>query len=462
MPRRKKPYIDKNHAVKFNLVHRSQRDPLQADSDAPEHVLQPAASTEVSARREEQQKYGVLYDDNYDYLQHLKDVNDLSNVTLSEPVPSLYQSKLKENSKLMLPSEVFASETETKVGMLNKAAPLRGPQLDWDPDVVAALDEDFDFDDPDNQLEDDFVLKANDGEQGEEYDSCNSDHYEGSEPPALEGEQSDMSGDEDVASDQAQLSDQHSDSTAEDMFAEEETKSRFTQYSMTSSVMKRNEGLTLLDDRFEKVYEEYDDDEIGALDQEDIGGFVSQDSELLNNCLEEFEQKQMRQPEIEIKEKMLGVGEMSCDSDEYEADDEDIIKMVVEEPLERWDCQSILSTYSTLYNHPRTISEPKKPKPIKLTKRAQIPEDVLPTRGLTRKQIEDAFKERSNTNPVFSHRPKEETPEEKKVRKLALKEDRRERREEKKINKQAFKTEKIQQEKEKQNVKKNQKGIKLQ
>lgn len=30
-----------------------------------------------------------------------------------------------------------------------------------DPDIVAAMDEDFDFDDPDNELDDDFVLKAN-------------------------------------------------------------------------------------------------------------------------------------------------------------------------------------------------------------------------------------------------------------------------------------------------------------
>ena len=33
----------------------------------------------------------------------------------------------------------------------------------------------------------------------------------------------------------------------------EETKSRFTSYSLTSSVIRRTEGLSLLDDRFEKV-----------------------------------------------------------------------------------------------------------------------------------------------------------------------------------------------------------------
>lgn len=37
------------------------------------------------------------------------------------------------------------------------------------------------------------------------------------------------------------------------LFMDEETKSRFTDYSLTSSVMRRNEQLSLLDDRFEKV-----------------------------------------------------------------------------------------------------------------------------------------------------------------------------------------------------------------
>ena len=43
------------------------------------------------------------------------------------------------------------------VGNANPSGPLIG----WDPDIVEALDEDFDLDDPDNILDDDFVLKAN-------------------------------------------------------------------------------------------------------------------------------------------------------------------------------------------------------------------------------------------------------------------------------------------------------------
>ena len=38
-----------------------------------------------------------------------------------------------------------------------------------------------------------------------------------------------------------------------DPFAELETKTRFTNYSMSSSVIRRNKGLSDLDDQFEKV-----------------------------------------------------------------------------------------------------------------------------------------------------------------------------------------------------------------
>ena len=38
---------------------------------------------------------------------------------------------------------------------------LLGPQLDWDPDIVEGLDDDFNFSDPENILDDDFVVKAN-------------------------------------------------------------------------------------------------------------------------------------------------------------------------------------------------------------------------------------------------------------------------------------------------------------
>lgn len=45
-------------------------------------------------------------------------------------------------------------------------------------------------------------------------------------------------------------------------------------------------------------------------------------------------------------------------SDEEDVADEDLFGKE-EEVKEKWDCESILSTYSNLYNHPRLIEEPK-------------------------------------------------------------------------------------------------------
>ncbi len=45
---KKKRFIDKKNAVSFRLVHRSQRDPLQADEDSSKHVLLPVADNESS------------------------------------------------------------------------------------------------------------------------------------------------------------------------------------------------------------------------------------------------------------------------------------------------------------------------------------------------------------------------------------------------------------------------------
>ncbi|XP_011707008.1 PREDICTED: protein LTV1 homolog, partial [Wasmannia auropunctata] len=202
-------------------------------------------------RKEEQQKYGIYFDDDYDYLQHLRDVNTLS--VEWERVENTNKSKGDEGTpKINLPSSVFASNVEEKVGMLNKAAPVSGPRLDLDPDVVAAMDDDFNFGDPENELEDNFIELANAGNSDSE-DSDREYEYELNEPEN-ECDESDVSSDGHM-----DLSDEEADEVCslngpQYTFKDEETKSKFTEYSMSSSVMRRNEQLTLLDDKFEKVY----------------------------------------------------------------------------------------------------------------------------------------------------------------------------------------------------------------
>ena len=66
--------------------------------------------------------------------------------------------------------------------------------------------------------------------------------------------------------------------------------------------------------------------------------------------------------------------------DNPKSSDKQIMEMFEDKPKDRFDCQSILSTYSTLYNHPKLISEVSKKKkidPIRIDGKTGIPKDVL-------------------------------------------------------------------------------------
>lgn len=73
-------------------MHRSQKDPLAADESAPQHVLKEFKSTK---NKGEEHKYGIFFDDDYDYMQHLKNVSDIA--TDWEQVN--YKIDKKKNSK---------------------------------------------------------------------------------------------------------------------------------------------------------------------------------------------------------------------------------------------------------------------------------------------------------------------------------------------------------------------------
>lgn len=453
--RKKKSFIEKKKAVTFHLVHRSQRDPLAADEKAPQHVLLPTAKVEVEKRREEQRNFGVFFDDDYDYLQHLKEASGPSELVAAVDLSLEREVQLRDEeaesaapTSIKLPSSVFASEFEEEVGLLNKAAPVSGPRLDMDPDIVAALDEDFNFDDPENLLEDDFILKAN-----------------SSDPRGLAG----TGGDEDDEDDEWEDTEDEdeldsdgafSDEEREFLFEDEETKTRFTEYSMTSSVMRRNEQLTLLDDRFEKFFEQFDDDEIGALDNAELEGYIEPDS----NRLEEVIQDYYRQKEKEaLRPDDLGPKELPVLEELDSSSDEELEAVVLEAPDEKWDCETIISTYSNIYNRPTVIAEPQKPKPIRVSARSGIPLDVLPSRGLTAKQAERMTRINDTDLPRAATQPRgrQESAEERRHRKQAVREERKERRVEKKANKTAFKEEKVRQEKQLLSLRTNVQGLKL-
>ncbi|XP_047221841.1 protein LTV1 homolog [Girardinichthys multiradiatus] len=466
--RKKKSFIEKKKAVTFHLVHRSQRDPLAADEKAPQHVLLPAANVDAEKMREEQRQFGVFFDDDYDYLQHLKEASGPTELVAAGPSyfdsgSSDFRDEEEENkvetvskdipeATIHLPSSVFASEFEEDVGLLNKAAPVSGPRLDMDPDIVAALDEDFDYNNPDNMLEDDFMLKANRADGALDAEGCYDD----------EDEWEDTDEEGDFESEGGFSGDEHMEGDGHDgefLFMNEETKSRFTEYSLTSSVMRRNEQLTLLDDRFEKFYEQFDDDEIGALDNAELEGFIEPDSARLEEVIKDFFKQKEKDS---LRPEDLGPKELPVVKEE-EDEEEEMETVVIDASQEKWDCETIISTYSNLYNRPKVIKEPPKPKPIRVSNKTGIPLDVLPSRGLTAKQAERMTRINDSDLPRMSTqaRSKEESKEERKARKHVIKEERKERRVEKKANKEAFKEEKARQEKQMLNLRTNIQGLKL-
>jgi len=457
MARKKKPFVDKKKSLRFTLVHRSQQDPLIADESAPQMVLAPIQKEKIKV---EEQNFGVFFDDDYNYLQHMKEISkeeetgaEMERFVIRADVDEPKSEPVLKIEDLRLPSQIFATEgEEEEVGMLNKAAP-RGLDLSLDPDIVAAMDEDFDFDDPDNQIEDDFVQQLmGEGFQGDEEDGDWETESGDEGDDWRSGASSDFGG--------GRSEDEFDDQLPElQPFEEEETKTKFTNYSMSSSVIRRNEQLSTLDDKFEKFMDQYGEMDEGALDGEDLEGFEDDTGERMEQLLEESEQERKTRRQQILKEKEM-MKKLSVVLEDKEVDE--FLDVEIENrDGDGWDAESIISTYSNKYNHPKLISERKPRDIIELSSKTGIPKNTL-GRGLTAaalKQLDrmnhhsdeddsdDDLQTVASRVSQLSIRNKHETIEEKRVRKQAVKEFRRERRIERKANTQAFKEERKRQEK---------------
>merc|ERR1712038_1985788 len=239
--------------------------------------------------------------------------------------------------------------------------------LEWDPDIVETLDDNFKHE---------VVYKLKDEEN----------------------EGSDMDLDEflcaDAKSDEDEYEDEEDDILGdlnggrEFMFADEETKSRFTSYSMSSSVIRRNKQLSLVDDKFEEFMAEYDDENVGGLELDEIEGAKAEKSETMKQLLGEFnklKQEERQKPPEPINDPNHYFESLDT-KDKFETD----LLEIDDGKKDRWDCESILSTYSTLYNRPKVIVEDR----IKVCGKTGIPKNVLGKSGLT----ESALKKLNRMN----------------------------------------------------------------
>lgn len=232
----------------------------------------------------------------------------------------------------------------------------------------------------------------------------------------------------------------------------------------------RKKLLSVIDEQFEHLAIEYDEDELGDMDElaEEIQGVA--DVEDFENILDEFikdhpkkdgtktvghklflaEEMEKHGFGNEHAEVAIQMAKEAIRKAELAENDNDkpIANAHIEIDPQRfekqgntWDCESILSLRSNIYNHPGTISDTTKkpPKAIKLNKDG-LPVGYMPPREFvsTKMTNEELYSGRASSSVGTTVRNKDESAEEKKARKAAVKAAKREARANKKEMKVLF------------------------
>ncbi|KAG4092435.1 hypothetical protein H8356DRAFT_1703364 [Neocallimastix lanati (nom. inval.)] len=538
----KKPFIDKKTARHYEVVHRSQRDPLLADENASKFVLKQVApslnllkkgkyelrpeddevgyveefsenevnydyesidgdlsETDIFNVDSEEEKeplkdakgnliereagvaalYGIDFDDTkYDYMQHLKVIGEDPTAVfipskeeakkeakkggiqfLDESIDLNEKSNQKKKVTFQLPEEALPSKYEEEVGLMNRED---SDILTANPYVREVL---YSLDDPnaiDENMEDDFVLQLN-AEPG-------SDEEEFDMEAAMYGYDDEDEDDDDDEWAAVRKFKKAQKSEKQDLYDfeddEDERRTGLTGFSMSSSAMFRNKHLTLLDDRFERVINQYDDDNIGELDPEapNVRGniddndlpehydklfdeFLDSKDVLGKKVIEKFAggvpSEQIAELREELKTKEFDI----LKYEEEQSNKKEKVQMIERElsknekrERNNWDCETIITTYTNIYNHPKMIKDDSIKK-IHVTRKG-LP--IVEKEVSEEEEEEEEYEVRENKGVA---RNKKETKEEKKARKAMVKNAKKERREAKKATKKAFKKEHMKQEK---------------
>ncbi|KAF9270796.1 Low temperature viability protein [Marasmius fiardii PR-910] len=483
------------------IVRDNEKGKSRADLES--SLSQAEIAHDTEARVGEAALYGVYYDDTeYDYMQHLRPVG-----LEEEGVETILierDTKKQEGRKTggmtlrdsPLPADVLPSTSELpRTYETQQSIPesISGFHPDMDPhlrQVLEALEDDAFVDD--GTKDDFFQDLVKEGERGSD-DEVEFEFREEGIPDGetVEGgtEEAEPSTWEEHFSQFKKITPPASTSDDEDDFASEggdtisglparsvigdkkrrrKGTSDASGYSMSSSSMYRNDALQTLDERFDQVMlKEYeDDDDVPPSDDDDDEtpqlitsreDFTSMVDQFLNNY--EFLGRKMK-PKLEgdtgaekldTLRRAMGqdqrVRESTGESDEEVADG---VWAGAEEKEDKWDCETILTTYSNLENHPRLIRARNfKPVPkIQLDPKTGLPnisEDLSNKRSASQKTKPSAYDHDSDdsdyddsTGRQTITRSRNETVEDKKARKAAVKAQQAARRAEKKSNKAAF------------------------
>ncbi|KAM3304591.1 protein LTV1 [Capsicum chacoense] len=385
-------------------------------------------------------------DDGYNYLEHLREIKNTGGGSAYYENPKAKLNELPHDVKAYDASRVEVAKVNDdsyEKYVYNVAAKTVGVRVQKavDPEVAALLDDSdlsrFGSDDEDLELEEDFVIKANvpDGAVNVELDNnlslpekLNVDKVGSSDTTGhVQRNEAKFATFEEKPRARRLLDEQF------DLLELEEYCSE-TEDEYDEDMLEENEHHESLAEKLNHAFKECAIDNNGP----DDGELLEPAADVISRCREYAEKYENENPE----EETALFEESSSDS-------------------EVWDCETIVSTYSNLDNHPGKIVAPesrrKKLLPaiseaspiISLKGKEKLPVDYLPSKGKHSVQKEDKKKrgsekeekDDSKTEQLKRKQHGQESKEEKKERKAAVKEDRREARRMKKETKELYKCE---------------------
>ncbi|RVW50357.1 Protein LTV1-like [Vitis vinifera] len=367
-------------------------------------------------------------DDGYNYLTHLREIKNTGGGSAFYHNSKARLDQLPLDVKGYDASRVHIGDVKRdpdEKALYSVAEKTVGVRLQKavDPEVAALLDSnDSVFGSDVEDLEEDFVIQANIHEEGK-------DDFIGKK---LTKEDVDESYTQEPQEDPVEF------------VGHDEIRNQFVGAGDDIIISEEPRVHRLLDEQFDQLERM----EYGTESDDDYGGSVAEDYESLADKLNHA-LKDHATDDLELNEKYR-----------YENEDPNEDVVVLEESSDEsggWDCETIVSTYSNLDNHPGKIEAPEITRKKKLVETVSGPlsatNHVIPLRGKEKLPVDflprgkkpstEKAKDVSSLRAEQQKRKKhgQEEKKEKKERKTAVKEERREARRVKKETKEMYKSE---------------------
>ncbi|KAL4584477.1 hypothetical protein LXL04_009079 [Taraxacum kok-saghyz] len=494
---RKKKFIDKKKSATFQLMSRDSSDPNysegpsgdrvfvrvdgnsekplfdgeQSDEDGPDGIFDDAPEDEEEedgGNAVNQTRSGLpdhlrteilelgFPDDGYNYLSHLREIKDTGGGSAFYQNPKAARpDQLPRDVKAYDASRIEVSKGNDEASYKNSiygvavnTVPVR-IQKAIDPEVAALLD-DSDvsrFGSDVEDLEEDFVFNANLPDESEDVRVYNKPNFTQESSFNIKKEEHNVvkTCDEIVVSEkprERRLLDEQFDLLELQEYGTSDSEKVY-ESEVDNILESKLNNVTLNDDDYD------DDDDTNSLKNDEKYKVLSH-----NKNMEEEVGPVSLETAADLRPRCIEYAE----NFENENEKEDVVfEESSEDESEKWDCETIITTYSNLDNHPGKIIDPgmkRKKLTEKVVKAFKNPTHVISLKGKERIPVDflphgqgggggggDGGKERSKVAVQPKKLVGQESKEEKKERKAALKEERREARRAKKDLKELYKGE---------------------